>query len=55
MVVSGNHLITLGLPQNQILAQTQNITIGISFGLEQKVAFEHAKTKTVVLLPLLNS
>ena len=35
-------------------AKTQNITIGISFGLEREAAFEHAKTKTVVSLPLPN-
>lgn len=35
-------------------ALTQNITIGISFGLEREVAFEHAKTKTVISLPLCN-
>ena len=33
-------------------AKTQNITIGISFGLEREAAFEHAKTKTVISLPL---
>ena len=35
-------------------AKTQNITIGISFGLEREAAFEHAKTKTVISLPLPN-
>lgn len=35
-------------------AKTQNITIGISFGLEREAAFEHAKTKTTISLPLPN-
>ena len=33
-------------------AKTQNITIGISFGAEREIAFEHAKTKTTVGFPL---
>ena len=33
-------------------AATQNITIGVSFGLEREAAFEHAKHRTVVSVPL---
>ena len=35
-------------------AKIQNITIGVSFGLEREAAFEHAKTKTVVSMSLPN-
>lgn len=35
-------------------AAKQNITIGVSFGLEREAAFEHAKTRTVVSVPLPN-
>ena len=35
-------------------ADKQNITIGVSFGLEREAAFEHAKTRTVVSVPLPN-
>ena len=35
-------------------AATQNITIGVSFGLEREAAFEHAKHRTVVSVPLPN-
>jgi hypothetical protein len=33
---------------------TQNITVGVSFGLEREAAFEHAKTRTVISVPLCN-
>ena len=35
-------------------AKTQNITVGISFGSERDAAFEHAKTRTKVSVPLPN-
>ncbi|XP_075254919.1 uncharacterized protein LOC142346281 isoform X2 [Convolutriloba macropyga] len=35
-------------------AQTQNITVAASFGAEREVAFEHAKTKTTISIPLVN-
>ena len=35
-------------------AKTQNTTIGVSFGLEREAAFEHAKTRTVISVPLPN-
>lgn len=35
-------------------AKTQNFTIGISFGLERSVSFEHAKTKQIIDIPLEN-
>ena len=35
-------------------AKTQNITIGVSFGLEREAAFEHAETRTVISVPLPN-
>lgn len=33
---------------------TQNTTIGVSFGLEREAAFEHAKHKNVLSIPLCN-
>lgn len=30
---------------------TQNFTVGVSFGVTREVAFEHAKTKTVISIP----
>jgi len=35
-------------------AKTQNLTIGVSFGLTRDASFEHAKTKTTVNIPLPN-
>lgn len=35
-------------------ARTQNLTISVSFGMEREVAFEHAKNKSTVCLPLPN-
>lgn len=35
-------------------ASTQNITVGVSFGYERDVCFQHAKTKTTVTVPLMN-
>jgi hypothetical protein len=35
-------------------ADKQNITIGVSFGLEREAAFEHATTRTVLSVPLPN-
>lgn len=35
-------------------AESQNITVAASFGAEREVAFEHAKTKTTVSIPLAN-
>ena len=35
-------------------AKTQNITVGISFGAERDVAFEHAKSRTKISVPLPN-
>ena len=35
-------------------AATQNITIAVSFGLEREAAFEHAKSRTVLSVPLPN-
>jgi len=35
-------------------AATQNITVGVSFGVERDVCFQHAKTKTTVTVPLVN-
>lgn len=32
-------------------AQTQNMTVGVSFGMERDAAFEHAITKTVISMP----
>ena len=32
-------------------ANTQNITIAVSFGMEREAAFEHAKTKTTLAMP----
>jgi len=34
------------------IAEKQNFTVGISFGHTRNVAFQHAKTKTVVSVPL---
>lgn len=34
------------------IAKKQNITVGISFGAEREIAFEHAKTKTKISFPL---
>ncbi len=36
------------------IAKKQNLTVGISFGAERDIAFEHAKTESVVSLPLPN-
>jgi hypothetical protein len=33
-------------------ARTQNITVGVSFGATRDVAFQHAKTRTTVFIPL---
>ena len=33
-------------------SETQNFTVGISFGIERDIAFEHARTKTTVTIPL---
>ena len=33
-------------------SQTQNMTVGISFGLTRNIGFEHAKTKTKIFIPL---
>jgi hypothetical protein len=35
-------------------AQTQNVTIGVSFGYTRNIEFSHAKTKTRVSIPLPN-
>ena len=35
-------------------AKTQNITVGVSFGVEREAAFEHVKSKTVISLPQSN-
>jgi hypothetical protein len=35
-------------------AETQNITIGVSFGQKRNVCFENAKTKTEIFIPLDN-
>jgi cold shock CspA family protein len=34
------------------IAKTQNLTVGISFGAERDIAFEHAKTKSTISFPL---
>ncbi len=36
-------------------AATQNITVGLSLGRTREVAFEHAKTRTTVCIPLPNN
>lgn len=36
---------------NPKIAKTQNLTIGISFGAERDIAFQHAKSKNVVSFP----
>ena len=36
------------------IAKKQNLTVGISFGAEREISFEHAKTKTIVSFPLEN-
>ena len=36
------------------IAEKQNFTVGISFGAEREAAFEHAKNKTVISIPLPN-
>ena len=36
------------------IAKIQNLTVGISFGAEREIAFEHSKKKTVVSFPLPN-
>lgn len=33
-------------------AKTQNFTVGVSFGAEREAAFEHAKTRTTISIPL---
>ena len=35
-------------------AKTQNLTVGVSFGQMREAGFQHAKTKTVVSVPLTN-
>jgi hypothetical protein len=35
-------------------AKVQNFTVGVSFGATREAAFEHAKTKTTVGIPLVN-
>ena len=35
-------------------SKTQNITVGVSFGVERDASFEHAKTRTVISTPLSN-
>ena len=35
-------------------AKKQNITVAVSFGVEREAAFEHAKSRTTVSLPLTN-
>ena len=35
-------------------AKVQNITVGVSFGEEREVSFQHAKKRTVVSIPLVN-
>lgn len=35
-------------------AQVQNITVGVSFGAERDVSFQHARKRTVVSTPLVN-
>ena len=34
--------------------KTQNITIGVSFGMEREAGFEHVKSKTIISTPLPN-
>jgi len=36
------------------IAKKQNLTVGISFGLERDISFQHAKTKTTVSFPMPN-
>jgi hypothetical protein len=36
------------------IAQNQNFTIGVSLGATRSIAFEHAKTKTTISIPLEN-
>ena len=36
------------------IAKIQNLTVGISFGAERDIAFEHDKSKTVISFPLHN-
>ena len=36
------------------IAKVQNFTVGVSFGCERDIAFEHAKTKSTVSFPLPN-
>ena len=36
------------------IAREQNFTVGVSFGTERDIAFEHAKSKNVVSFPLEN-
>ena len=35
-------------------AKIQNLTVGISFGAERDIAFEHDKSQTVISFPLHN-
>ena len=35
-------------------AKTQNFTVGVSFGSEREAAFEHAKARTKISMPLPN-
>jgi len=34
------------------IAKKQNITVGVSFGAERDIAFEHSETKAVISFPL---
>jgi len=34
------------------IAKTQNFTIGVSFGYTRSIAFEHAKTRTTISIPM---
>jgi hypothetical protein len=36
------------------IAKTQNFTIGVSFGYTRSIAFEHAKTRTTISIPMTN-
>ena len=36
------------------IAKVQNFTVGVSFGCERDIAFEHAKTKSTISFPLPN-
>lgn len=36
------------------IAENQNFTVGVSFGATRDISFEHAKTRTVISIPLFN-